>query len=166
MGSKNMMDLLNAIFWVPSSKAMQKSRICICSSQCKGQDFENGAIKQKSEHLTGNCWQRLSSNVAVPSGLGCRDLPLGRCPTRHHTAQHHKLSLKTLTECEAMLSSGNPAKEALPTTMSCKCCLLAAAAAAAASWQGCAEEGQTPADAVLLAIVNRQRKNFPLMSVT
>ena len=62
-------------------------------------------------------------------------------PTKHHSAQHHKLvrstclheegkSPKTLSECEAILSAGKPIKKALSTIMSYKSMLAAAAAAA------------------------------------
>ena len=47
-------------------------------------------------------------------------------PTKHHSAQHHKLvrpahlhaegkSPQSLDECEAILAAGNPIKKALPT---------------------------------------------------
>ena len=60
-------------------------------------------------------------------------------PTKHHSAQHHKLvrpiylhvdgkSPKTLKECEAILSVGKPNKKALQTIMNYKCMLAAAAA--------------------------------------
>ena len=60
-------------------------------------------------------------------------------PTKHHSAQHHKLvrpvclhvegkSPETLDECETILAAGKPIKKALSTIMSYKSMLAAAAA--------------------------------------